>query len=79
MTQPLATGAPMADYENLCEQALRNQEAFVADLRYQAAATGDSEIHRALRHHEAELSKLRLTVAHTIPDPAVARRIIRSP
>lgn len=66
----------MTDYEKLCEKALRSQEAFVRELRYLAASTGDTEIHRALRHHEKALSTLRLTIIHTITDPAVARSII---
>jgi hypothetical protein len=65
-------------YEGLCEQTLRNQEALVAEIRHQAASAGGDDIWRALRHHEQKLSELRLHIAHTIPDPVVARRIIHS-
>ena len=68
----------MTEYEKLCETTLLNQEALVRELRYQAAVAGPhgDDIRRALKHHEAELDKIRSTVMHTIIDPEVARQII---
>lgn len=69
----------MTEYEVLCEKTLRNLEAFVRELRYQAAVGGSSsDAWRMLQYQEKELAKFRLQVIHTILDPDVARRIVHN-
>lgn len=79
MSEPLDLNCGPGDmaYEELCERMLRVQEAFVADLRYQAAnSSNDVDIHRTLRSFERDLAKLRRWIMHTVADPATARAII---
>ena len=64
------------EYEELCEQSLRNQEAVVRELRFDAVSTGDPVIRAALRRNERLLHDLRRHIMHSIPDPKSARRII---